>query len=85
MDLDVKMKAVLMGACFLIVSFSPIFEWNVFSEFKHAKYTNILKYIGRGELHVHNAFFDLRGLLSLQDFIFFEKVGDSNQRNTVFS
>ncbi|XP_062850230.1 phospholipid scramblase 2-like [Trichomycterus rosablanca] len=37
MDLDVKMKAVLMGACFLI------------------------------------------------DFMFFEKVGDSNQRNTVFS
>ncbi|XP_026792247.1 phospholipid scramblase 2 [Pangasianodon hypophthalmus] len=37
LDLDVKMKAVLMGACFLI------------------------------------------------DFIFFEKVGDSNQRNTVFS
>ncbi|KAK2860513.1 hypothetical protein Q7C36_004679 [Tachysurus vachellii] len=37
MDMDVKMKAVLMGACFLI------------------------------------------------DFIFFEKVGDSNQRNTVFS
>ncbi|XP_060791552.1 phospholipid scramblase 2-like [Neoarius graeffei] len=36
-DLDVKMKAVLMGACFLI------------------------------------------------DFIFFEKVGDTNQRNTVFS
>ncbi|KAG7330160.1 hypothetical protein KOW79_006382 [Hemibagrus wyckioides] len=37
LDMDVKMKAVLMGACFLI------------------------------------------------DFIFFEKVGDSNQRNTVFS
>ncbi|KAI4900171.1 hypothetical protein NFI96_023898 [Prochilodus magdalenae] len=37
LDMDVKMKAVLMGACFLI------------------------------------------------DFIFFEKVGDTNQRNTVFS
>ncbi|XP_036404243.1 phospholipid scramblase 2-like [Megalops cyprinoides] len=37
MDMDVKMKAVLMGACFLI------------------------------------------------DFMFFEKVGDTNQRNTVFS
>uniref|UniRef100_A0AAY3ZUH2 Phospholipid scramblase n=1 Tax=Denticeps clupeoides TaxID=299321 RepID=A0AAY3ZUH2_9TELE len=37
LDLDVKMKAVLLGACFLI------------------------------------------------DFMFFEKVGDSNQRNTVFS
>lgn len=37
MDMDIKMKAVLMGACFLI------------------------------------------------DFMFFEKVGDANQRNTVFS
>lgn len=57
----------------------------VFLEFTQAKYTNVFKYICQGDLQVHNADFNLHRFLPLQDFIFFEKVGDSNQRNTVFS
>lgn len=72
LDMDVKMKAVLMGACFLIVSFiivNEMIESTLFSEFTQAKYTNVLKYFGGSDLHVHNAGFDSCSLVFVGFYI----------------
>lgn len=68
LDMDVKMKAVLMGACFLIVSLQPC--WMVL-----ILICGILLSDDIVSLFV----------LTQQDFMFFEKVGEANQRSSVFS
>lgn len=68
LDMDVKMKAVLMGACFLIVRSYSL------------NYTQFTCCCGPSRWIYSPSF-----VVSLQDFMFFEKVGEANQRSTVFS
>lgn len=65
LDMDVKMKAVLLGACFLIVRLRR--PPNIPSPARSADSRS------------------LTSVVSLQDFMFFEKVGEANQRSTIFS
>lgn len=72
MDLDVRMKAVLLGACFLIV------RYDIKHPFIH-QYIPITFFI-RPFIH----FILLFLCVVPQDFMFFEATGDSGQRCSVF-
>lgn len=69
MDLDVRMKAVLLGACFLIVRY----------DIKHPLiYTHYFLY------RAIHTLIGLFLCVVPQDFMFFEATGDSGQRCSVF-